>query len=804
MLKNYFLIAFRNIFRQRLYALINVLGLTMGMTCCLFIFLWVSNEKAIDNFHGNGRNLFAVYQTFTVNGKKDGSYSTPLRIITGQNYPTFLLEDIQKSVPLVRNQVYYATGYELPWGHAETFQSGEKKLKLEGARAGKDFFKMFDYPLIEGNPATVLADLKGIAVSRKMATLFFGTAKNAMGKSLRYENKLGFIITGVFEDLPPQSSLHFDFLFNWEAQKKLLEWASNDFQSYVELEPNADARLAEYLINQYLQPRLDKNESVKIQVGLQRYGDKYLHSNFVNGKPAGGRIEYVRIFSGVAIFILIIACINFMNLATAQSVKRAKEVGLRKVVGSTRAQLMGQFFGESLLYSFLAMALSILLLIILLPAFNQFTGKEIGLPFEKTGFWLSLATLMFLTGIFSGSYPALYLSSLKPVRVLKGVVRFTRGSAWFRKGLTVFQFALSILLLVATIVITGQVSYVQNTDLGYNRENLIYTRIEGELTDKVKYHLFKNQLAGMPGIAMIDRSSEAPHAMDFVVTDAVNWEGKDKLENIGFKPASVGFDFVRLMNLKIVKGRDFSREVAKDSTDAFLINEEAVREMGLKDPLGKWVSAWQKKGHIIGILKDYHTHSLREPIKPVILDVKEYENFGVIIARTLPGRTRDALASLSKVYREINPNYPFAYQFVDEEYKNLYSNDLIISKLSVLFASLAILISSLGLLGLVMFSAEQRTKEIGIRKVLGASGRAIFLLFSNEFLKLICIAFIIAAPISWYIMHSWLQDFAYRIDISWWIFVAAGSTSILVALITVSFQTIKAALANPIRSLRTE
>jgi putative ABC transport system permease protein len=804
MLKNYLITAIRNISRQKLYSSINVLGLAMGMTCCLFIFLWVLSEKAIDNFYGKGGRLYAVYQTVTANGKTDGSYSTPLRIITGENSPTFLLEDIQKSIPAIKNQAYYATGYELPWGHAETFQFGEKKLKLEGSRAGKDFFKMFNYPLIEGNPATVFTDIKGIVVSRKMAELFFGTAKNAMGKTLRYENKLGFMITGVFENLPPESSMHFDFLFNWEAQKKLLEWSSNDFQSYVELQSNTDANQVETQINQFLQPRLDKNESVKIQLGLQRFGEKYLHSNFVNGKPAGGRIEYVRIFGGVAIFILIIACINFMNLATAQSVKRAKEVGLRKVVGSTRIQLIGQFFGESMAYSFLAMALSILLLIILLPAFNQFTGKEIALPLGQIGFWISLLSLILLTGLVSGSYPALYLSSLKPVRILKGAVRLTPGSAWFRKGLTVFQFALSILLLVATIVITGQISYVQNTDLGYNRENLIYTRIEGELANKEKYLLFKNQLLGMPGIAMIDRSSEAPHAMDFVVTDAVNWEGKDKLANIGFKPASVGFDFVRIMKLKITAGRDFSRAVAMDSTDAFLINEEAVKEMGLKEPLGKWISAWQKKGHIIGILNDYHTHSLREPIKPLILDVKEYENFGVIIARSLPGKTRDALASLAKVYRSINPNYPFAYQFVDEEYKNLYSNELIISKLSILFASLAILISSLGLLGLVMFSAEQRTKEIGIRKVLGASSRAIFLLFSNEFLKLICIAFIIAAPISWYIMYSWLQDFAYRINISWWIFVAAGSTSILIALMTVSFQTIKAAVANPIRSLRTE
>jgi ABC-type antimicrobial peptide transport system permease subunit len=783
---------------------INVIGLTLGMTCCLFIFLWVKYEKGIDNFHAQGGNIYSVYQTVTTNGKTDGSYSTPLKIVTGQNYPSFLLEDVSTAVPQVKYQVYYATGYELPWGHPETFQFQEKKLKLEGSRAGKDFFKVFSYPLIAGNPETALNNMKGIAISRKMAEAFFGTPQNAMGKSLRYENSQNFTVSAVFENLPLESSLQFDFLFNWDAQKKLLEWSSNDFQSYVELVPNADATGVEASINRFIQPRLEKNNAVEIHVGLQKFSDKYLHGNFVNGKPLSGRIEYIRIFSSVAIFILFIACINFMNLATARSVKRAKEVGLRKVVGSSRGQLIWQFFAESIAFSFIAMVLSIILVIYLLPSFNQFTNKHIELQLTSPSLWFSLIMLMLFTGLIAGSYPALYLSSLKPIRILKGVTRFTQGSILFRKGLTVFQFMISIILLVATIVITRQINFVQNTNLGYDRENLIYTRIEGELANQNKYLLFKNQVSHMPGIGMVDRSSEAPHAMDFVVTDAVNWEGKNKNADVGFKPASVGFDFVKLMNLKIAKGRDFSREISSDSSDAFLVNEEAVKEMGMKNPIGKWVSAWKKKGHIIGILKDYHTHSLREPIKPVILDVKEYEYFGVIIVRTFPGKTKDALSSLEKVYKVINPNYPFAYQFVDEEYKNLYSNELIISKLSIIFASLAILISCLGLLGLVMFSAEQRTKEIGIRKVLGASMGSIVGLFSKDFLKLIFIAFLIAVPLAWYSMNHWLQDFAYKIDLSWWIFALAAGISILITLITVSQQAIKAAVANPVTSLRSE
>ncbi len=379
MLKNYFKIAWRNISRHLTQTAINVVGLTLGMTCCMFIFLWVKHEKSIDNFHDRGENIYAVYQTITANGKTDGSYSTPLKVITGQNYPSFLLEDVHVAVPQVKRQVYYATGYELPWGHPETFQFGEKKLKLEGSRAGKDFFQVFSYPLIAGSPASALSNMKGIAVSRKMAEAFFGTAQNAMGKTIRYENKQDFVVSAVFENLPPESSMHFDFLFNWDAQKKLLEWASNDFQSYVELVPGANLQAVEAGLNSFLQPRLEKNQAVQLNIGLQKYGDKYLHGNFVNGKPVSGRIEYVRIFSSVAIFILFIACINFMNMATAQSVKRAKEVGLRKVVGSSRGQLIGQFFAESLAFSFIATVLSVLLVFLLLPSFNQFTGKHIEL-----------------------------------------------------------------------------------------------------------------------------------------------------------------------------------------------------------------------------------------------------------------------------------------------------------------------------------------------------------------------------------------------------------------------------------------
>ncbi|HEY4107644.1 ABC transporter permease [Puia sp.] len=803
MIKNYFLIAWRNIVRNRVYATVNILGLALGLTCCILIFLWVRDEKSVDNFGLAGKDLYIVYETYTADGHTGGMYQTPMH--SDSVMTSSYIEEVRSSVPEISKLACYTTGYELPWGYPETLQVGDKTVKLDGARAGEDFFKIFPFPLVEGNAATILHDLKGIALSQRTAVALFGSPRAAMGQRIHFQNQVDFTVSGVFEDIPATSSMHFDFMNNWEAQKRgMVNWAGNNFITYVKLAPGSDPEKAAALMTKYLLTAMGPIKGVTVRLGLQKVSDQYLYNVFSNGLPVTGRIEYVRIFSGVAVFILLIACINFMNLATARSVKRAKEVGLRKVVGSSRMQLIGQFFGESLLFAFLAMFLSAGFVILLLPAFNSFTGKAIRLPVGDMDSWLTLLAIAAATGFVAGSYPALYLSSLRPVQVLKGVLSFTRGSIFVRKGLTVFQFVLSIVLLIATIVITRQTDYVQHTNPGYDRENLVYVRVEGALSTGAGYRLFRQQASTMPGIAMIDRSSETPHSMNFAVTDPIQWEGKSRDAQVAFVPASVGYDFIRLMHLSVVKGRDFSRLNATDSMDAFIVNEEAVRQMGIKNPIGKWISAWKKKGHIIGIVKDYHTRSLREPIKPVVLDVKEDLDFGVIMARTRPGQTRQALASLATVYKRINPNLAFAYQFMDEEYQKMYNSELITSKLSVLFATLAIVISCLGLLGLVLFAAEQRTREIGIRKVLGASLAQIVTLFSINFLRLVVIAFLIAGPLGWFFMNSWLHDFAYRIALSWWIFALAGMAVGVMALLTVSYQAVKTALTNPVTSLRSE
>jgi hypothetical protein len=489
-----------------------------------------------------------------------------------------------------------------------------------------------------------------------------------------------------------------------------------------------------------------------------------------------------------------------MNLTTARSVKRAKEIGVRKVVGALRFALIRQFIGEALVVVSVAIIFSLLIVTLVLPQFNQLTDKQIQLPLHDSTFWLSIAGLLFVTGFISGSYPAVYLCSFKPVRVLKGSMKFTSSALWFRKGLVVFQFMLSIILIIGTIVVSKQVNYIQTMNLGYDRENLLYIPLEGDLL--AKYELFKNESLKAPGIKYISRITDNPTEIDNG-TGGVQWIGKDPNLDIEFTQSAVGYDFAKTMHLQFVQGRDFSKDFPTDSA-GYIINESALKIIGYKNPVGKPLTFWQKPGTIIGVLKDFHFNSLHVPIRPMVLRLGENIEWGQALVKTQPGKTKEALASLERICKELNPKFPFTYKFSDDEYAKLYKSEQVVSKLANYFAVLAIFISCLGLLGLVMFTAEQRTKEFGIRKVLGASPITLFNLLSKEFLLLVLIALIIASPLAWLAMHNWLQDYAYKIDISWWMFVIAGITAVLIALITVSFQAIKSSLANPVKSLRTE
>jgi putative ABC transport system permease protein len=509
----------------------------------------------------------------------------------------------------------------------------------------------------------------------------------------------------------------------------------------------------------------------------------------------------VNLFSVIAAFIVLIACINFMNLTTARSFKRSKEIGVRKVVGAVRGVLVRQFMGEALWIVILSFGFSLLLVALLLPYFNTIVNKQIEVPVGNVFFWTAIGSLALVTGFVAGSYPALYLSSFNPVRAFKGSLKFSHGALWFRKGLVVFQFVLSIVLIIGTIVISRQVSYIQSVNLGFDRENLIYVPLEGAMSDK--YSLFKEQLLRFPGIQSVSSITSQPTSL-INGTGGVVWEGKTPEVMLQFTFAAIGYDFMNTMKLEMQYGRDFSNAFATDSV-GYIVNEAALKIFGYKDPIGMPLTFWEKKGRIVGVVKDFHMTSLHEPITPLVLRLGEGIGYGYGLVRTAPGKTTEAIAAIEKIWRELNPQFPPIFQFSDEEYQKLYQSEQVISKLCNGFAVLAIFISCLGLLGLTMFTAEQRTKEIGIRKILGASLGSLFGLLSREMLIMVVAAIAIASPLAWIGMNDWfLKEYAYRVDVSWWIFPLAGIMAVLIALITVSFQTMKALLVNPASSLRSE
>ncbi|WP_020599292.1 ABC transporter permease [Spirosoma panaciterrae] len=793
MIRNYLTVAFRNLIRNKAFSAINITGLALGMASSLFILLWVQDERSVDAFHANGKYLYQVYERQQADGKTDASYTTQ----------GLLADELKRVIP----EVQYASSIQGNHITATAFEADDKLNKMDGTFASDDFFRMFSYPLLQGTPETALATPNGIAISRKMADYFFGSPEQAMGKAIRYENREDLMVAAVFENIPANSSQRFDFLRGWKAYVAQNDWVHNwsntDPYTYIQLRADANPEAVEAKIKDFLYRYKPKNPSFVEELALQPYLETYLHSTLKNGRPEGGRIEYVRLFSVVGIFLLVIACINFMNLATARSAKRAKEVGVRKVVGAIRSALMGQFVGEAMLLTLFSMMLAMGLVALALPAFNNLTGKQLTLPFGQPVFWATLVGLLLTTGFLSGSYPAVFLSSLSPIRVLKGRLQFSPGAANFRKSLVVFQFGLSMLLIVGMLVMYRQMTYIQTKNLGYDRENLLYLPIEGDLT--TKYNLFKSEASRLSGIVSVSRIRNSPTTIDHHTGD-IRWVGKDQNQTVSMADVLVGYDFVKTMRLKLADGRDFSTDFGSDSVSysGFLVNQAAVRKFGYKNPVGKPLWWGNNEGKIIGVLNDFHFSSMHQAIEPLVIRLDESKPFGTVLVRTEAGKTKEALASLEKTWQQLNPKFPFTYQFSDQEFARLYKSEQMVSQLANYFAVLAIFISCLGLFGLATFTAEQRTKEIGVRKVLGASVGSVVTLLSRDFLKPVLMAILITTPIGWYVMHKWLADFAYKVDLSWWIFALAGGLAVGIALLTVSFQSIKAALMNPVKSLRSE
>ena len=796
-LRNYLKVAWRNMAQSRFFSMINLGGLTLGLISSLLILIWIFHEMSVDRMHQNLDQIYQVYTRTSNGGKFSASYNTSARL------PAFLKEEI----PGIETSTGYAKVLRLSQqgDTYETFKSDRHQYKMSGSRAGLDYFNMFSYPLLHGNPQDVLNSPDDIVISRRMANLFFGSPSQAMNQTLLHNNSHLVKVSGVFEDLPDNVSDHFDYLMNWDYWMENDQFKGNWFHmgtlTFVQLQEGVNKenviRQMKNILNGPM--GIQPEDDYQIELDLQPYRDRYLFSQFRDGYPSQSRMAYIKLMALVALLILIISGVNFANLSTARSLRRNKELAVRKISGATGSNIWIQFLIETFLSVSMALLLALSLVYILMPWFSTFTGNSYSLKMGWRTVWLLLALTSFIC-VISGSYPAMFANTIKLNTLLQGNYNRPINSKRRGMGLIVFQFALAIGLVISTIIITQQTRYFQKADIGYKRDQIIYFPVEGSLIQD--YLTFKERANLIPGVKFIDRSSQTPHRMGFN-GPFVNWEGKGEYDQVSFTPNSVGYDYLKLLDIELIEGRDFDQAFGQDS-NAFIVSKLAVEQMGLSNPIGTPISIFGKDGFIIGVVQDFHTNSLHESMQPVILDIKETLNFGSVLVSLEAGRTHDALNDLQSLYSNYNPDFPFQYHFLDAEYESLYRSEIMVNKLSNVFGLLAIILSCLGLLGLSVFSAQQRTKEIGIRKVLGASIGTIVKLLSMEFLRQVVIAFIISAPIAWYLMHNWLERFAYRIDIAWWVFVFAGTLVALITILTVGIYSMHKALTNPIQSLNSE
>ncbi|MBC8153900.1 MAG: ABC transporter permease [Bacteroidetes bacterium] len=785
MFRNYLKISVRSLLKQKLYSGINIFGLALGMACALLIGLWVRDELSYDRFLPDAENVYLVRLNTISNGD----------ILTSSVTPGPLQEAIAKDIPQV------AAVTKLDYGPELLIKVGEKSAKEKGHFATADFFGVFDLPILYGDPKAALTQPDKIVITRKVAETYF-TGVSALGKTLQLDNDKIYTVGGVIENLPTSSTLQFDWLVNWTVQEQSWQkmWGNAVVSTFARLRPNTTVTQTEATMKSLFARYADKSNEGSYPI-LQPIIDLHLYSEYKNGKAIGGRVEYVRIFSIVALFILMIACINFMNLATARSAMRAREVGVRKVVGALRSSLIGQFLSESMLTSLLAVALALGLVWFVLPTFNTVFEKQLTLGLTNASLWLIIAGLVLITGLLSGSYPALFLSGLQPVKILKGRLQFGTGPALFRRALVVFQFSLSIFLIVGMLAVGRQMDYLRTRNLGLDRENVIYVPLEGGLNGETKTEIVRQMVMRQPSIVSATTTDALPIDVQGSSSN-LEWPGRVPSMEVSVSPMQVGGDFIRTMNIEILVGRDFRTGSLVDSSN-YIINEAAAKLMGMKDPVGKEVKFWRGPGRIVGLIKNFHLKSLHQAITPLILMSNPHEN-SYLLVKTRPGQTQQAIVSLERITKQFNPDYPFEYHFVDEAYEKLYNAEQQVNTLVNYFGILAILISCLGLFGLAAFTAEQRTKEIGVRKVLGASVASIVGLLSTDFMRLIVIALVLVTPLAWWATNEWLSTFAYRTDLAWWVFAGAGLLAIVVALLTVSFQSIRAALMNPVKSLRSE
>ncbi len=784
---------FRNFKKNSSSFFINLIGLATGFACAILIFMWVADEMNVDKFHETDKQLYQVIE----------NQAMSQGILTQEYTPDLLARNLAAEFPEIKYAV--AVSPARMFGNFTVSADDNNLLKAAGQFAEPNFFKAFSFKLLQGSPEQVLSDNNAVVISRKLALSLFKTTENVIGKTFQWQIlnvKKNAVVSGIFEGTPANSTAQFDFVLNYEAWINLSEnlgrrihWGNHAPQTFIVLNEGTDVKKLNSEISGFMKT---KQGGTNISLFAVPYSHQYLHGSYTNGVQSGGRIEYVRLFSLIAIFILLIAGINFVNLATAKASKRFREIGVRKVVGSGRKALIVQFTGEAIILTFMAMAISILMVWFFMPQFNLITGKQLHLVLSAS-FLLPIVGICLITGILTGLYPALYLSGFNPLSILKGKPSRSSGEIWARKGLVVFQFGISVVLIASMIVVYRQVQFIHNKNLGYQKDHVIYFAKEGNVAQKLP--TFIAEAENIPGIVNAsDLSSSLVGSPSS--TYGMNWEGKDPQANINFEVMRADVNLIETLNIELAEGRSFSDKFSDESSKT-IVNQAAVDVMGLKNPIGQTVNYNGQQKQIIGVVKNFHFQSLREKVNPLTI-IYDPNKTMTIMVKLKAGQEQQAIAELKSLFARFNPGFPFDYQFLDVAYQKLYEAEERVSALSKYFAGIGILISCLGLFGLAAYASEQRLKEIGIRKVNGAQITEVIVLLNSDFIKWVAIAFAIATPIAWYIMNRWLESFAYRTTLNWWIFALSGFLALGIALFTVSWQSWRAATRNPVEALRHE
>ena len=785
MLLNFFKIAWRNLLKNKAFSFLNIAGLTIGMASATLILLWIQNEWSYDRFHANKDSIYEAWNRGIADGELQCWNSTP----------SVLGPALKQEFPDVAQMARTNSGWFVT-------SVGDKKMSSQYLMVDPEFLSMFSFPFLKGNSKTALTDGQSIVITEKMAKKMFGD-EQAMNKIIQIDHN-NFTVTGILKDLPPNTRFQFEYLLPWAYLKKIgwedESWGDNYVNTFIQLKTTSNATSVNEKIKGITIRHSDGKEHQEIF--LHPLAKWHLNSRFENGIAVGGEIENVRLFTIIAVFILLIACINFMNLSTARSEKRAKEVGIRKVAGAYRSLLILQFLGESLMITLIAGIFAILIVQLSMPAFDLLVGKQLSLPFHNINFWACIIAFIAFTAVLAGSYPAFFLSSFQPISVLKGSFKKAHALVTPRKILVVIQFTFAIVLIIGTMVVTQQMRYARMRDVGYERNKLLYHYLTGDVNER--FPLLKNELLSS-GIASSVSRTSSPLTQGWSNTWDLEWAGKVPGDKTIFENFRSDEQLVQTAGMKIIEGRDMNLTEFPTDSSGILLNESAVKAMGFKNPLGQQVKHGDQTFHVVGVIKDFLLRSPYEPIQPMV--IKGYQSHGLnVVNMKLTGNfsTAESLKKLADIFRKYNPDYPFEYHFVDEDYAVKFDDMKRTATLSALFAGLTILITCLGLFGLASFVAAQRTKEIGLRKVLGATVMDLWQMLSKEFVILVMISLLIATPAAYYFMNQWLQNFPYRTGLSWWIFAAAGSGALMITLLTVSYQSIKASLANPVKSLRTE